>query len=276
MNRISYVKTKVFYVEKYKLKKPQAEMHYHHSYELYYVIEGEREYFVGDKFFVVHKGDFIFIPKGMLHRTDGRGATRILSYFQDYFLEPFFKDEVLHDLLPSEPFVFHPTGSDTAIFDGMLSDLLQKYEKYGDKPEKMGHILMADRLFSLLIFVRYSPNSYTPGRDSSRPIESIIQYVNNNHLQISGIREIADYAGITKSYLCHLFKEHLGVSLITYLNTLKIRTACDLIREGKYSMIEIAFKCGFNSAPYFCTVFKGEKGMTPSEYAKLHQQDTIE
>ena len=57
MSKITYAHTPDFHIEKYTLKKPQPDMHYHHSYELYYILEGEREYFIGDMFFKAKKGD---------------------------------------------------------------------------------------------------------------------------------------------------------------------------------------------------------------------------
>ena len=45
-------------------------MHYHASYELYYLQTGNRDYFIEDKLFPVSAGDFVLIPPGKLHRTD--------------------------------------------------------------------------------------------------------------------------------------------------------------------------------------------------------------
>ena len=46
-------------------------MHYHNSYELYYLEAGSREYFVEDKFFSVSAGDFVLIAPNKFHRTGG-------------------------------------------------------------------------------------------------------------------------------------------------------------------------------------------------------------
>ena len=62
----------------------------------------------------------------------------------------------------------------------------------------------------------------------------------------------------------------MGMTLIDYLNTVKIRAACDMIRQKKYNMTDIALGCGFNSSAYFCKVFKQETGLSPREYKSLH------
>lgn len=41
-----------------------------------------------------------------------------------------------------------------------------------------------------------------------------------------------------------------------------------MIKSSDYKLTEIATKSGFNSLPYFCKVFKDEKGVTPTAYRK--------
>ena len=103
-------------------------MHYHHSYEVYYVLEGEREYFVGDRFFKVGKSDLVWVPKDMLHRTDGKGATRILMFFNDEFLSKYYREEILHYVVKSEPFVFHADSKNDELLHTYFKQLLAEYE----------------------------------------------------------------------------------------------------------------------------------------------------
>ena len=62
-------------------------MHYHASYELYYLQVGHRDYFIEDKLFSVSAGDFVLIPPRKLHRTGGEYGERILIGFTAEFLE---------------------------------------------------------------------------------------------------------------------------------------------------------------------------------------------
>ena len=81
MSQINYVETADFYVERDVMKAPLHEMHYHNGVEVYYLIKGERDYFIGDDFYKLTEGDAVIIPGGVLHRTAGRGASRYLVYF---------------------------------------------------------------------------------------------------------------------------------------------------------------------------------------------------
>ena len=63
-----------------------------------------------------------------------------------------------------------------------------------------------------------------------------------------------------------MFAKELGVSLISYVNMIKIRAACAMLEANKLSLTEIALECGFNSSSYFCKVFKREVGVSPKAY----------
>ena len=49
--------------------------------------------------------------------------------------------------------------------------------------------------------------------------------------------------------------------------------ACELIREGRYKIYEIADLLSFENAYYFSRVFKRHTGMTPTEYQKKLRGD---
>jgi two-component system response regulator YesN len=80
------------------------------------------------------------------------------------------------------------------------------------------------------------------------------------------VQDMADRFGVTKNHFCHLFTQHMGVTFITYLNTVRIKAACDMIKKDQDTILEISSKCGFCSSHYFYRVFKKEKGLSPSEY----------
>jgi AraC-like DNA-binding protein len=63
-----------------------------------------------------------------------------------------------------------------------------------------------------------------------------------------------------------LFTKHLGLSIVTYINMIRVRAACRLLSEGERSITDLALSIGFNSSAYFCKVFKDEMGASPSEY----------
>ena len=267
MPQTVYFPTKDFHIEKAFAKKQMSFMHHHESYEIYFTISGEREYFIENSFFKAHEGDFVLIPKSMLHRTAGKGADRMLIYFSDSFLEKYFSAEMITRLLKGfEPKIFHPNKEAEEKCRSLLTSLHSSYRAQAESS------LLAAYLFELLFLLSNEENIAAQGdAPADERIHKILCFINEHYNTINNIDEIAKHFYLSKSYLCRSFIKSMGVSLINYLNTVKIRAACDLLQADNMSMTEIALRCGFNSSAYFCKVFKQETGYAPSEYKSLRK-----
>ena len=250
-----------FYIEKAVGKATMPHMHDHEAFELYYLCRGEREYFIGDRFYKIGEGDIVLIPKGLLHRTAGKGATRFLVYFTEAFLRRFFSEEMTKALPLEEAIVFRPSESLRAEIGGALSAMLAEYAE-GNVP------LVASRLCHLLFGIASAPNGYTMAPFSDRRIGQIVRYINEHYGEITDIGQIAARFCISKYHLCRTFNKNFGLPLVSYLNTIKIRAAEELMKNERLNLTEIATRSGFNSSSYFCKVFKAGKGVSPTAYRK--------
>lgn len=253
-----------FYIEREVVRAPIHTMHYHRSYELYYLVKGEREYFIEDRFFLIKEGDVVLIPKKVFHRTAGEGGLRFLVHFSDTFLHKFFTDDLLQPLLGGIPFVFRGENREKERIVSLLNTMLAEF----GKGEAQNENLQCGYLYQLLFAVANGNNTYVPHNRPDERITKIIQYINENYNHISDIEQIAERFFISKYHLCRFFRKNLGIPLVSYVNTIKVREACALMKSGKHSMTQIAMLCGFNSSSYFCKVFKKETGISPSEYRK--------
>lgn len=71
---------------------------------------------------------------------------------------------------------------------------------------------------------------------------------------------------LSDTWFRKLFMKCYGVKPITYLNTLRINYAKELLSSGYYTVETIAEMTGFKNPKYFCTVFKQYTGLPPSVY----------
>lgn len=271
MISIEYADFADFYMEKEISKEPIPNMHHHRDYELYYLVKGERDYFIEDRFFKVAAGDLVLIPRKVLHRTDGEGGLRYLVHFSGQFLQKYFTPSTLDQIMEKLPFVFRPEAKEQSRVLAILEELLQEYSKSQREQVPYNEALIAGYLYQLLFTMRYTENAYVPYDYADERITRIVQYINENYSQINDIGQIAQQFFVSKYHLCRFFKKNLGIPLITYLNTIKIREACRMIKSSNDSLTQIAMQCGFNSSSYFCKVFKNERGISPTEYRKKHR-----
>ena len=85
------------------------------------------------------------------------------------------------------------------------------------------------------------------------------------------IDEIASGVNLSKFYLCRLFREKTGMTLMDYILERRLSMAKVRLADGSGTILEIAADCGFSSGSYFCRVFREKEGMTPREYRKGHR-----
>jgi len=80
--------------------------------------------------------------------------------------------------------------------------------------------------------------------------------------------EVAGLFNISSNYLSNLFKSQAGIGFSSYINQLRIKRACHLLKNFNQTLDEVAFSCGYHETGYFCRVFKKHTGSTPGEYRR--------
>lgn len=77
---------------------------------------------------------------------------------------------------------------------------------------------------------------------------------------------ISKECSFNKNYISNVFKNNMGISLVQYINTLRIQTSCELMRKNITCIKDIAFMCGFKDSLYFSKLFKKQVGLSPREF----------
>ena len=105
---------------------------------------------------------------------------------------------------------------------------------------------------------------------TSKPVNDCIEYIYIHIKERITITDLSRYTGFSESYLSHLFKEELGISISVYIREKKIEKAQNLLKYCDYSLISIANYLSFSSQSHFTQVFQKQVGMTPKKYRDLH------
>lgn len=90
------------------------------------------------------------------------------------------------------------------------------------------------------------------------------------HYQDIGLtlQEVADAAGISRTYFSSTFKELTGEKYWDYLSRYRIEKAKVLLKETGLSQAEISEKVGYNSEYHFSRKFKEIVGISPNKFRK--------
>ncbi len=110
------------------------------------------------------------------------------------------------------------------------------------------------------------PPAPSAGGRAQATLESVCVFL-QNHYQADVTREsTARQFGFTPNHLSRLFQTHGHMTFNSYLTHVRMNRAKHLLAHYDLKLDEIAIRCGYRDAPYFCHVFKRLTKMTPAEY----------
>ena len=99
-------------------------------------------------------------------------------------------------------------------------------------------------------------------------LETALNYIDDNLTTELTLEEIAQAAGMSRSYFSAVFKKLNGLTVWDYITNKRIQLAVDHIRQGTHSITEIALLCGYNTMANFNRSFKMVTHCTPSQFRK--------
>ena len=99
-------------------------------------------------------------------------------------------------------------------------------------------------------------------------ISQVKSFLDEHYKEKLSLESVASHFFIDKHYLARLFKEQYGVTLVTYLQQVRITHAKRMLRFTDKSIEEIGLECGIGDLNYFSRVFKKLEGISPSEFRR--------
>lgn len=111
------------------------------------------------------------------------------------------------------------------------------------------------------------PSSLLPENPPDAVAAAAIGYIRANLGRHLTLDELAGECLMSKSTLCHRFKEATGFSVGEYITHCRVLRARALLRRG-VSVQEAGERAGFGSNAHFIRTFKRLTGASPGQYAK--------
>ncbi len=252
-----------------------ARHHQHVHYEIYYLLSGERYYFIKDRTYHVQKGNLVFINSEDLHRTANistPGFERILIYFKEEFLDG--AKEMLggRDLFLPFTSDCHMLSFDLheqAEIEALLFSMLKEYKKdaAGSLPyQKL--FLMQLLLHAHDGVTKQNPEGFQYANPTHKTITEITDYITTHFHEELTLSEVSERFFISPCYVSRTFKKYTGFTFSAYLNYIRIKEAKRLLEEGVLNITEVGEAAGFKSGTHFGRVFKEQTGMSPMAYKK--------
>ena len=90
------------------------------------------------------------------------------------------------------------------------------------------------------------------------------------------INEISEKMHVSQTQLKNSFRNYYGESVYKYIRSRKMKLAADQLAEGQLSVMEIAGMFGYENCSKFAAAFKGEYGVSPSDYRRQNKAAGVE
>ncbi|WP_010274621.1 helix-turn-helix domain-containing protein [Paenibacillus senegalensis] len=153
------------------------------------------------------------------------------------------------------------------------------------KHNKYTYLLAGSYLNQLLVTIaRYalpSQSEADPAIDDSanyrintrREIaEQALSYIDNQFMELRDLREIAKTIGYSYSYVSHVFRDEMGISLQSYYTNKKLKKAMQMLASNRQSVTRVAELLRYQSIHSFSKAFKKFSGLTPTEFQQQYER----
>lgn len=255
--------------------------HIHHKFEIYYEIAGTRRYFVEDSAYIVNAGSVVLIGENQIHKTTSLGdspSSRIVLNFSREYLTK------VAAAFPKVDFFSFLTDAHNHLLSSMSVKqqnhiqnlLLQMLSIQGEgdsESEALRQMLLATLLLELKkMCLQQEEQGGQRGKVSNRIVDQIQAYIAQHYAEKLTLTGIAGQFYISPYYLSRLFKRSTNLSLVEYINGVRIKAAQNMIEKTEESIAEVASKNGFMTTAHFRRVFKDATGFSPQQYRQQYKR----
>ncbi|MGG2079951.1 AraC family transcriptional regulator [Lelliottia nimipressuralis] len=243
--------------------------HWHQCLEILYVEEGFGVAIVDNRHYTMRPGRLFFFPPFTLHKVMVDEQAEAIYRRTIIHLDHHAVLKVLRDFPQAQQRLQKLSRrggpawvADVAHCQVHIHHLLSCYQPPMNS-ESIASLLIA--LFAML------PDDSDGAPGSSHGIASQVMFWLDENYQVKfSLDALAAELGKSRSYVSRKFHLETGEKIHDYLNTLRLRKACECLLHSEESVRDIGARVGFSDVTYFISAFRKGIGETPLQYRKNH------
>ena len=250
-------------------------LHFHNYLEIGYCYDGTGTLAIGKEKYRYEKNCFSIIPQNCIHTTDSDPNT--ISSWEYLFIDidslllqicqsSIRRISQISSRINSRAFLKQESESPKIgqTIRGILNLMRRKDECYLEEAK-------AEMVVLLMNIARENSTGRLPEKLPAKetiPIAQSLDYISMHYMDPLKIEDLASNCHLSESHFRKIFSSYMGMGPIEYLNMVRIRAACDLLKRTDDFVSDIASKCGFATFSTFIRNFKKIMGVSPNEWRK--------
>jgi AraC-like DNA-binding protein len=252
--------------------------HFHPEYEIHHVVDTVGRYFVGDFIGTFAPGNLVLTGPNLPHNWVSDVPPETEIPLRNRVLQ--FSESVIAEAMR----LFPELAACADMLEGSSRGLLFPLETAGRVGPMLAELVAATGVRRIELFMGilgalssaparpltsagYLPD---PSGFMSAGINEALAWINANLTEPFSESDLAVISRLSPGAFSRSFRRHTGMTLVQYVNRLRINLACQLLMHPKQPPItEVCFDSGFNNLSNFNRQFLAQKGMTPSRFRSL-------
>ncbi len=259
--------------------------HFHESMELYFLLEGERFYFVEQDTYRISSHTAMLVGRNRIHKTSTVSNNpyhkRFLLQFDAAVFDPLLEAMGLPAMDEIEKNYAAVASFSDQDWD-LICHLIEHLKALCSQPDPMAESMIrfhAVELLSLFLRNRSSYQTLRYKRSDSdllvhtgvhQKVHEVARFLQQNCTDKISLDELASRFYLSRSYLTRIFRSITGFTVTEYQTFCRLQKAQLLLTDTDLSITEIASQTGFGNVTYFERVFKSSTGNTPLSYRRNH------
>ncbi|MBR6286959.1 MAG: helix-turn-helix domain-containing protein [Bacteroidaceae bacterium] len=250
-------------------------LHKHNAFELNFVehCSGARR-IVGDNIEVLDDYDLAFVGCNLEHVWEQHNCKSENIHEITIQIPPNLFSETWLNRRVNQPVKEMFETAQVGIAFGMKA-IMTVYDRLNvlakSEPSFHSALMMIGVLYDLAVSGDYHPlsSSHYSHADmpiASRRIQILKDYIDTHYSEEIRMETLSELVNMTPNALSRFFKQRTNRSISNYINEVRIGQAAMLLFETTMTIVEISYKCGFNTISNFNRTFKNVKGLTPTEF----------
>lgn len=236
------------------------------EYIIHFVLSGKGSYTVnGITYYLTENQMFLICPdEEILYTADGEdpwvyawigvngiraeSSLKKCGLSRDSYVRPFKNPECMVEqitnILNTSQLTFANDFKRNSFLLMLLALLMENYD-------------ILNRSNKTLSKYNYSSNIY---------LEQAITYIKQKHSFGINVSDVADYVGISRTYLNQIFQKELGISSQKFLVDFRLHKAANLLISTGLSVADVSELVGYDDPLAFSKAFKKKFGLSPKYY----------